>query len=203
MSLFSLARTRVASLGLVASLGFLLLVSLTASAAISAMGKVITSSLPVGELVLSAANTLVSLILVALLFGAIFKILPDRTLSWRDVRFGAAVTAVLFTVGKSLIGWYLGTSAIASSYGAAGSLVVLLLWVFYSSAIFLFGAEVTRAVAVRLGSRRDLMPMESGARHKGISRVEYLPMRPLVTIASIAGIASLATLASTPRRRRP
>jgi membrane protein len=202
VSLFSLARTRVASLGLVASLGFLLLVSLAASAAISAMGNVITSRLPFGELVLSALNTLVSLILVALLFGAIFKILPDRALSWRDVRFGAVVTAVLFTVGKSLIGWYLGTSAIASSYGAAGSLVVLLLWVFYSSAIFLFGAEVTHAVAVRFGSRRDLMPMESDARPMIISRVENLPMRPLVTIALIAGIASLATLASTPRRGR-
>ena len=125
-SLLSLARTRAASLGLVASLGFLLLVSL---------------------------------VLVALLFGAIFKILPDRALSWRDVRFGAAVTAILFTVGKSLIGWYLGTSAIASSYGAAGSLIVLLLWVFYSSAIFLFGAEITRAVAVRFRNHRDLTPM--------------------------------------------
>ncbi|XJN82894.1 YihY/virulence factor BrkB family protein (plasmid) [Mesorhizobium terrae] len=132
-SLLSLARTRAASLGLVASLGFLLLVSLAASAAVSALGGMMTSRLPFGEFLLSVANTLVSLVLVALLFGAIFKILPDRALSWRDVRFGAAVTAILFTVGKSLIGWYLGTSAIASSYGAAGSLIVLLLWVFYSS----------------------------------------------------------------------
>ncbi|MFC3204992.1 YihY/virulence factor BrkB family protein [Aquamicrobium soli] len=201
-SLFSLARTRIASLGLVASLGFLLLVSLAASAAISAVGNVITSKLPFGEFMLSAANTLVSLILVALLFGAIFKILPDRALSWRDVRFGAAVTAVLFTVGKSLIGWYLGTSAIASSYGAAGSLIVLLLWVFYSSAIFLFGAEITRAAAVRFGSRRDLMPVEVGERRPGLSRVESSPLRPLGIIALVAGIASLATLAFLPRRHR-
>ena len=203
MSLFSLARTRVASLGLVASLGFLLLVSLAASAAISAVGDVITSRLPFGELVLSALNTFVSLILVALLFGAIFKILPDRALSWRDVRFGAIVTAVLFTVGKSLIGWYLGTSAIASSYGAAGSLIVLLLWVFYSSAIFLFGAEVTRAVAVGFGSRRNLMPVKIGERPPDTSKVASSLARSFGGIALIAGIASFATLAFLPRRHRP
>lgn len=199
-SLFSLARTRVVSLGLVASLGFLLLVSLAASAAISAVGDAMTSRLPFGEFVLSAANTLVSLILVTLLFGAIFKILPDRALSWRDVRFGAAVTAILFTVGKSLIGWYLGTSAIASSYGAAGSLIVLLLWVFYSSAIFLFGAEITRAVAVRLGSRRDLMPLASDEQFPDLSKSENSAARPLGVIALIAGIASFATLVTISRR---
>jgi membrane protein len=202
-SLFSLARTRVASLGLVASLGFLLLVSLAASVAISAVGDVITSRLPFGEFVLSALNTFVSLILVALLFGAIFKVLPDRALSWRDVRFGAAVTAVLFTVGKSLIGWYLGTSAIASSYGAAGSLIVLLLWVFYSSAIFLFGAEVTRAVAVRFGSRRDLMPVEIGEQPADPSGVASSPASAFGVIALIAATASFATLAFLPRRHRP
>lgn len=202
-SLFSLARTRIASLGLVGALGFLLLVSLAASAAISAAGGVMTSRLPIGEFVLSASNTLVSLILVAVLFGAIFKVLPDRTLSWRDVRFGAVVTAVLFTVGKSLIGWYLGTSAIASSYGAAGSLIVLLLWVFYSSAIFLFGAEITRAVAVRFGSRPDLMPLDREEPPQGRSISESSPMGPFGAIALIAGIASLAALASTSRHYRP
>lgn len=159
-SLFSIARTRLASLGLVASLGFLLLVSLAASAAISAVGGIVTRNLPFGEFALSLLNTVVSLALIAILFGAIFKILPDRALSWRDVTSGALVTALLFTIGKSLIGWYLGTSAIASSYGAAGSMIVLLLWVFYSSAIFLFGAEITRAVAVRFGSRPDLVHLD-------------------------------------------
>jgi membrane protein len=118
------------------------------------------------------------------------------------VRFGAVVTAVLFTLGKSLIGWYLGTSAIASSYGAAGSLIVLLLWVFYSSAIFLFGAEITRAVAVRFGSRRDLMPVEIGGPLPDPSGMESSPGHPLAVIALIAGIASLATLAVLPRRPR-
>ena len=158
-SLSALVRARAASLGLVASLGFLLLVSLLASAAISALGDVINSQLPVGSIVLSALNTIVSLLLIAILFGAIYKVLPDRKIPWRDIRFGAMVTAILFTIGKSLIGWYLGTSALASSYGAAGSIIVLLLWVFYSSAIFLLGAEVTRAYAELFGSRKELRPL--------------------------------------------
>ena len=155
-TLSALVRARAASLGLVASLGFLLLVSLVASAAISGLADYINSYLPFGAVIVSAINTLVSLSLIALLFGAIYKILPDRSLAWRDVRFGALTTAVLFTAGKSLIGWYLGTSAVASSYGAAGSLIVLLLWVFYSSAIFLFGAELTKSYATILGTRDDL-----------------------------------------------
>jgi membrane protein len=90
------------------------------------------------------------------LFAAIYKVLPDRALQWRDVGVGAVATALLFTIGKSLIGWYIGTSALASSYGAAGALLVVLLWVFYSSEIFLLGAEFTRAYSVRHGSRSDL-----------------------------------------------
>lgn len=146
-TLSALVRARIVSLGLVAALGFLLLVSLAASAAISALSDFIDARFSFGAVLLSLINAVVSLSLLALLFGAIYKILPDRSLSWRDVRFGAITTAILFTIGKSLIGLYLGTSAVASSYGAAGSLIVLLLWVFYSSCIFLLGAEVTRAYA--------------------------------------------------------
>ena len=134
VSLSTLVKARAASLGLVAPLGFLLLVSLVASAAISGLSAVINSYLPLGTIILSLINTIVSVALVAVLFAAVYKVLPDRSLAWRDVRFGAVTTAILFTIGKSLIGWYLGTSAVASSYGAAGSLIVLLLWVFYSSA---------------------------------------------------------------------
>ena len=201
-SLFSLARTRVASLGLVASLGFLLLVSLIASAAISALGDILTSRLPFGEFVLSALNTVVSMVLVALLFGAIFKILPDRALAWRDVRLGAAVTSVLFTMGKSLIGWYLGTSAIASSYGAAGSLIVLLLWVFYSSAIFLLGAEITRAVAVQFGSRRDLRNVATEPATPQVTEPVYHRAAWLGAVAAVAAVASIATIASLPSPKR-
>lgn len=144
-TLSALMRARVVSLVLVAALGFLLLVSLAVSAAIASLSEFINTRLPFGAIMLSVLNTIVSLALLTALFAAIYKVLPDRPLAWRDVWFGAITTAILFTVGKSLIGWYLGTSAIASSYGAAGSLIVLLLWVFYSSCIFLFGAEVTRA----------------------------------------------------------
>ncbi len=156
VSLSALLRARIVSLGLVGALGFLLLVSLAASAAISGLSDLINARLPAGLLLISAINTLISLALVTILFGAIYKVLPDRSLAWRDVMFGAVVTAILFTVGKALIGWYLGTTTIASSYGAAGSLIVLLLWVFYSSCIFLFGAEITRAYATKFGTRKDL-----------------------------------------------
>jgi membrane protein len=156
VSLPRLMRARAASLGLVAALGFLLLVSLAASTAITALGEIINRSLPFGELIVSAINTIVSFVLIALLFAAIYKTLPDRTLKWRDVGVGALVTALLFTIGKSLIGWYIGTSAVATSYGAAGALMVVLVWVYYSAQIFLFGAEITRAYSVRRGSRPDL-----------------------------------------------
>lgn len=151
-----MVRARIASLGLVAALGFLLLVSLVVSAAISALGEVINADLPFGTVILSAINGIVSFALITLLFAAIYKVLPDRSLQWRDVGIGAAVTGFLFTIGKSLIGWYIGTSAISSSYGAAGALLVVLLWVYYSAEIFLLGAEFTRAYSVRHGSRSDL-----------------------------------------------
>ncbi|MER8951360.1 YihY/virulence factor BrkB family protein [Mesorhizobium sp. M0833] len=151
-----LVRARIASLGLVAALGFLLLVSLVVSAAISALGEVINAYLPFGTIILSAINGIVSFALITLLFAAIYKVLPDRSLQWHDVGLGAVVTGFLFTIGKSLIGWYIGTSAISSSYGAAGALLVVLLWVYYSAEIFLLGAEFTRAYSVRHGSRTDL-----------------------------------------------
>ncbi|MER8534955.1 YihY/virulence factor BrkB family protein [Mesorhizobium sp. M1005] len=151
-----MVRARIASLGLVAALGFLLLVSLVVSAAISALGEVINAYLPFGTIILSAINGTVSFALITLLFAAIYKVLPDRSLQWRDVGIGAVVTGFLFTIGKSLIGWYIGTSAISSSYGAAGALLVVLLWVYYSAEIFLLGAEFTRAYSVRHGSRSDL-----------------------------------------------
>ncbi|MDW6022339.1 YihY/virulence factor BrkB family protein [Mesorhizobium sp. BAC0120] len=147
-SLARIVRARAASLGLVAALGFLLLVSLVASTAISALGNLLNSYLPFGEVIASSINTVFSFALITVLFAAIYKVLPDRSLSWRDVGLGAVVTAALFTVGKSLIGWYLGTSATASSYGAAGGLIITLLWVYYSSQIFLLGAEFTRAYSL-------------------------------------------------------
>ena len=158
-----LIRARAASLGLVAALGFLLIVSLVVSAGLTAFGNYLDSVLPFGKVILSALNTAVSVALIAVLFAAIYKVLPDRHLEWRDVIVGAVVTAILFTIGKSLIGWYIGSSAVASTYGAAGGLIVLLLWVYYSAQIFLLGAEFTKVYANRRGSKQDHPVAESGA----------------------------------------
>ncbi len=143
----SLVRARAASLGLVAALGFLLMVSLAASAMLSAFGSYLGEKSSLAPLLLSMLNTVVSLGLFSLLFAAIFKVLPDKDLSWRDVALGGLVTAALFVIGKSLIGWYLGTTAASSAYGAAGALILVLLWSYYSAQILLFGAEITRAIS--------------------------------------------------------
>jgi membrane protein len=157
-----LIRARATSLGLVVALGFLLMVSLVVSAALAAFGEQLNSILPFGKVFLSGVNFVISLILISVLFAAIYKVLPDRQLEWRDVAVGAVVTALLFTIGKSLIGWYIGSSATASSYGAAGALIVLLLWVYYSAQIFLLGAEFTKAYANRHGSKRHEPIAEAG-----------------------------------------
>jgi membrane protein len=142
----ALIRTRAASLGLVAALGFMLVVSLAASAGLSALGNWFQGFLA-GKILLAVLNTVVSLAIFTLLFTAIYKVLPDTAIPWRDLVLGAVVTAVLFTVGKSLIGVYLGRAAPSSPYGAAGALIVLMFWTYYSAQIFLFGAELTKAIA--------------------------------------------------------
>src|ERR1019366_7013680 len=145
-----LLKARAASAGLVATLGFLLLVI---SAVLTALGTYINSRLPFGQLILSVLNFVISFLLISVLFAAIYKILPDTRLEWRDVVVGAVATAFLFEIGKSLIGLYIGSSAVGSSYGAAGGLIVLLLWFYYSAQIFLLGAEFTKTYASRDGSK--------------------------------------------------
>src|SRR6478672_746905 len=132
-----LIRARALSLGLVGALGFLLLVSLVISTLLSALSDYINAYLPSGHLILQTLTFLISFSLITLLFGAIYKVLPDRNIEWHDVLIGALVTAFLFTVGKLLISFYIGSTAIASSYGAAGSLIVVLLWIYYSTQILL------------------------------------------------------------------
>src|SRR5689334_18891605 len=112
--------------------------------------------MPGMTVLLGVASFLLSFLLVTLLFAAIYKILPDRDLTWRNVTVGAAVTSLLFTIGKALIGWYVGSSTIATSYGAAGALLVVLLWVYYSAQVFLLGAEFTKAWAGLQGSSEAL-----------------------------------------------
>ena len=153
-SVTRLIRARVISIGLVAALGFLLIVSLVISAGLTAFGTYLDAVLPMGKLILPVLNFVVSVVLLGVLFGAIYKVLPDRSLQWNDVVIGALITSVLFNIGKLLIGWYIGSSAIASSYGAAGGLIVLLLWVYYSVQIFLLGAEFTKVYASRHGSKQ-------------------------------------------------
>lgn len=148
-----LVRARIVSLGLVAALGFLLMVSLVVSAMLAGLGDWINARLAWGTLVLGALNLVISYVLVTLLFAAIYKILPDVRLAWRDVVAGAIVTALLFNAGKFLIALYLARTAIASSYGAAGAVILLLLWIYWSVQIFLFGAELTKVHAAWRGTR--------------------------------------------------
>ena len=152
--LWGLIRGRLLSFGMVLGIGFLLLVSLVLSAALSALGKFWGNSLPGWEVVLQVVNFVVSFLVVTGLFAMIYKFLPRCDIGWMDVWVGAAVTSLLFSVGKLLIGLYLGKSSVASSFGAAGSLVIVLLWVYYSAQIFLLGAEFTRTYSYRHGSRQ-------------------------------------------------
>jgi membrane protein len=138
---------------LVLGTGFLLLVSLVLSAVISAMAEYAESWLPAAERVWHAVNFGASFVMVFLLFALIYKVLPAARVAWRDVWLGAAITAILFTVGKLLLAIYLAKSGIGSAYGAAGSLVVLLVWIYYAAQILFFGAELTQVFARRYGSR--------------------------------------------------
>ncbi|MBE2271508.1 MAG: YihY/virulence factor BrkB family protein [Anaerolinea sp.] len=151
--LMATIRSRLLSFTMVLGIGFLLLVSLVISAALSAINAWMSSLLPFSPVILQVINLIVSLAVITGLFSLIYKVLPDVKIAWRDVTLGAFVTAVLFTIGKFLIGLYLGQSSIASSYGAAGSFVVLLLWIYYSAQILLFGAEFTQVFARRYGSK--------------------------------------------------
>jgi membrane protein len=156
--IWGIIQDRFLSFTMVLGVCFLLLVSLIISAILAALATY-TASLPGGAILWEIVNDVVSLVVITLLFAMMYKFLPDAKIAWGDVWIGAAVTAVLFTLGKFLIGLYLGTSSVASAYGAVGSLVVLLLWVYYSSLIFLFGAEFTRVYADRYGSH--VVPAEN------------------------------------------
>ena len=144
---------RLRSFGLVVAIGFLLMVSLAVTAALAALSGWLAERSPSMPLVGSGVTVVVSLTVTTALFALLYRVLPDVRLRWRDVTTGAFVTAVLFTIGQQLIGLYLGQSSVASSYGAAGSVMILLLWVYYSCQILLLGAEFTRAYARRQGAR--------------------------------------------------
>ena len=154
----SYIKERLFSFATVLSIGFLLVVSLAISAWIAALGAVSESVLPSIEVLLHLVNALVSFAVITALFAAIYKVMPDVRIEWRDVVLGGAVTSVLFTVGKLLLGLYLGKASIASSYGAFASIVVLVIWVYYSGQIFFLGAEFTRSFANHYGSQPNRSP---------------------------------------------
>ena len=148
-------RNRLLSFAMVVGIGFLLLVSLVVSAGLAAFGKYMSGLVPGLDVLWSVTNAVVSFAVISVLFAMIFKVLPDVKLRWRDVWVGAATTAMLFTIGKFLLGFYLGKNSAVSAYGAAGSLVLILLWVYYSAQILFFGAEITQVYANRFGAKLE------------------------------------------------
>jgi membrane protein len=154
-------KTRLLSFSIIVGMGFLLLVSLVINAALAALGKFMSGMLPAQESIWQGINFVISLGVLTVMFAMIFKVLPDVKIRWRDVWIGAVLTALLFNLGQFLIGLYLGKSSVASAYGAAGALVLVLLWVYYSAQILFFGAKFTEVYANKYGS--PLRPVE-GAR---------------------------------------
>jgi membrane protein len=183
--IWGLIKDRFLSFSMVFGIGFLLLVSLILSSVLSALGGAFEQVLPVPAALLQGVELLVSFTVITLLFAMIYRFLPDVEIAWGDVWVGSVLTALLFTVGKFAIGLYLGRSSYGSAYGAAGSLVVLLVWIYYSSQILFFGAEFTKAYANQKGSRirpdEDARPVTAEARarqgfaQKGGARAEAGP----------------------------
>jgi len=153
--LMGMIKYRFFSFAMVLGIGFLLLVSLVLSAGIAAAGKFLSGRMPVPESVLHIGSTVVTFVAVTVLFALLYKLVPDVHIEWKDVIIGAAVTSLLFSVGKFLIALYLGKASVGSAYGAAGSLVVFIVWVYYSAQIFFLGAEFTHVFAERHGSRAE------------------------------------------------
>lgn len=155
MGIWRLLRVRLLSFGTIAGISFLLMVSLVISAGLAAVGKMWGPRFADWQALVGVANVFISYILTAAVFAMIYKVMPRAKVAWTDVTIGATVTALLFTIGKSLIGIYLGRSSLTSAFGAAGSLVVAMVWVYYSAQIFLLGAEFTWAYSLTFGSRRE------------------------------------------------
>lgn len=151
MNLMAVVRIRMLAFAMILIIGFLLLVSLLISATLSALHDLLLNTIATPPWILRSVNLAISFSFTALLFAMIFKLLPDARIRWRDVLVGSLVTAFLFTIGKTIIGLYLGNSGISSIYGAAGSFAVLLIWVYFSAQIVLFGAEITQVYANRFG----------------------------------------------------
>ena len=155
MGIWTLLRARLLSFGTIAGISFLLMVSLAVSAGLAAFGKIWGPRFADWQSMVGAVNALFSYVLTTTVFAMIYKVMPRAKVAWTDVLIGASVTSLLFTIGKSLIGVYIGRSGVTSGFGAAGSLVMAMIWVYYSAQIFLLGAEFTWAYALTFGSRKE------------------------------------------------
>ena len=176
-------KRRFLSMTMVLGVGFVLLVSLVITAGVAAVGAFFGNLLPGGAFLWQIVNFVLSFAIITLLFAAIYKVLPDVTVAWSDVWIGSAVTALLFTVGKLLIGLYLGHASVGSTFGAAGSLLVFLVWVYYSAQILFFGAEFTQVYARRYGSR--ILPAEGAVALTEENRAQQgIPSRETVERAA-------------------
>ncbi len=215
-----IVQDRFWSFTMVLGTGFLLLVSLILSAVLTGVATYLQSLVPGLIEVWQIVNIVVSFTVVTFLFALIYKVIPDAKIAWSDVWIGAIVTSLLFSVGRYLIGLYLGSSAIGSAYGAAGSLVILLVWVYYSAQILLLGAEFTQVYARRFGSRiqpaKNAMPVSEASRLKqGLPRThksaedrprqaprsrQNRPLNPIVNRATTATIGVFVILSEVLRR---
>ena len=170
LSAWRLLRQRILSFSMVLAIGFVLLASLAVNAALSAVGGMVWASSSLPAWFTQGINLVTSFFVITLLFALMFKFLPDAEISWRDVWLGAAVTSLLFNLGKFAIGYYLGRSSVGTSFGAAGSLVLILIWVYYSAQIFFFGAEVTQVTANEFGSQ--ILPDEDAVKVTELERAQ-------------------------------
>jgi membrane protein len=184
--------SRLLSFTMILGIGFLLLVSLVISAGLSAVQETVGNAIPVSEILLQIINLIISIGVITVLFALIFKYLPDAEIAWRDVWLGAFVTALLFSLGKFLIGLYLGNSAVGSSFGAAGSLVLLLVWIYYSAQILFFGAEFTQVYANNYGSKivpeGEEKPAEPGPAPQSSRRQPVRAYRPELAMPAASAI---------------
>ena len=203
-SFLSEVRARFLSFGMVLAIGFLLLVSLVVSAGIAGGGKYMGEFMPLPPFVFEIINFVISMASISILFALIYHFLPDERVAWADVGLGAVVTSLLFTLGKFVIGMYLGKAGVGSAYGAAGSLVVVLVWVYYSAQIFFFGAEFTHVYAVERGSLRlrqkepgaPVVTVPVAALESPVKQVPDKSTKPILTpvVSKAVGVAAIAAL---------
>lgn len=199
-TVWHLVRNKLLSITLVLGTGVLLLASLMATAVLAALTEAAQAVLPESAGLLAWGNFGLSFLLTATVFAGVYKVLPNRHIGWRDVAVGALVTALLFTLGKVLIGWYIGTFSIGSTYGAAGALMVVLVWIYYSAQIFLLGAEFTKVWAGMHGNEEAqealaAEPVNPCRRRRSVRRTAK-------SLAPAAGAAALTAVALTLLKRR-